>query len=143
MLVYNTTSAHTSVFFGIYVPAQPLQKDHFWKHLMELSDAFDTPWCLIGDFNELANHHEKRGENVYSSHHFDRLNKFLPRTNVESLQVNGRLFSWKKKMHTHLIYERLDWVKQEMISSVFILLPLKCVVVLPVWITVLSSYPRK
>ena len=27
---------------------------------------------------------------------------------VESIQANGRLFTWKKRIHTHLIYERLD-----------------------------------
>ena len=27
---------------------------------------------------------------------------------AESIQVNGKMFTWKKQIHTHLIYERLD-----------------------------------
>jgi len=39
---------------------------------------------------------------------FIRLNNFLAAIDAESVQVNGRLFTWKKRIHTHLIYERLD-----------------------------------
>jgi len=52
----------------------------------------------------------KRKRKVYLSHRLDQLKNFLTTINAESLQVNGRMFSWKKRIHMHLIYDKLDRV---------------------------------
>ena len=52
---------------------------------------------------------KKKGEALPNSK-FQRLNNFLFEIDAESIQVKGNLFTWKKKVHTHLIYERLDRV---------------------------------
>ena len=41
-------------------------------------------------------------------HRFKRINNFLAMIDDESIHVNEKMFTWKKRIHTHLIYERLD-----------------------------------
>jgi len=54
-----------SIISGVYAPAQAHDKDSFWTHLLQLNGVFDLPWCIIGDFNELAKPSEKRGGKHY------------------------------------------------------------------------------
>jgi len=61
ILVHDPEIAKNSIISGIYAPAQANQKEQFWSHLMDLHQTFDLPWCLIGDFHELANPVEKNG----------------------------------------------------------------------------------
>ena len=70
--------------------------------------AIPIPWCIIGDLNELANPSEKSGGKHYPLSKFDRLNDFLGRINAISVPFRRYPFTWKKPIHTHLIYERLD-----------------------------------
>ena len=65
-------------------------------------------WCLIGNFNELAGPFEKRGGQQHSISKFMRLNNFMDTINTLSIPVSGPVFTRKKWVHTHLIYERLD-----------------------------------
>ena len=62
----------------------------------------------MGDFNEWLCPNEKLGGQPLVSSRFQCLNNFLSVINAECVQVLGRLFTWKKRIHTQLIYERLD-----------------------------------
>ena len=108
MLIYDPMPAQTSVVSGIYALAPINQKAHFWEYLLELNNVIDSPWCLIGDFNELENFNEKRGGQMPAPSHFTRLTKFLSDINAETIPVNGCLFTWKQRYMLTLIYERLD-----------------------------------
>jgi len=59
MLLYDPTCIQTFIVSGIYARAQSQLKDQFWAHLKELSYVINSPWCLIGDFNELETYNEK------------------------------------------------------------------------------------
>ena len=108
MLVLDCDIQKLSVISGIYAPAQSGQKDSFWQHLADLNAVVDSPWCLIGDFNELEDLSEKRGGSALSKSHCRRLPQFLRTIHGSSILVQGRSFTWKKRVHGHLIYERLD-----------------------------------
>jgi len=84
-------------------------KDLLWAQLNELSYVIDSPWCLVRDFNDWESPNEKRGGQVAMPHRFTRLNTFLAAISAESVRVNRCLFTRKKRIHTHLVYERLDW----------------------------------
>ena len=79
-----------------------------WDHLEELKNVIDVSWCLVGNFNELATPNEKNGGKILPNSKYQRLNNFIATINAESIQVNGNLFTWKKRIDTNLIYERLD-----------------------------------
>ena len=108
MLVYDSSKQCSSIVSGIYAPAQLQDKDSFWTHLVQMNNVIDLPWCIIGDCNELANPSEKRGGQRLPLLKFRRLNNFLDTINAISVPFTGFPLTWKKRIHSHLIYERLD-----------------------------------
>jgi len=62
----------------------------------------------VVDFNEIASPNDKLGSPAPSVSRSQRLNNFLNRTDAEAIQILGNIFTWKKQLHNHLIYERLD-----------------------------------
>ena len=72
MLVMDLNIQKPSVFSRIYGPAQLGQRYPFWQHLIHLNDVINTPWCLIGDFNELEEFSKKRGGSSLSPSHCGR-----------------------------------------------------------------------
>jgi len=108
MLVFDVSSQQFSIVSGVYAPAQPKQKDAFWSHLKNLNSVIDKPWCLIGDFNELECHADKTGGPPVQQSRVTRLPGFLQFCNAVTLPVQGRTFTWKKRIHGHLIFEKLD-----------------------------------
>ena len=73
-----------------------------------MNTVIDLPWCLIGDLNELANLAEKKGVQLILSLKFARLNNFTDMINAIPVPCTGYPLTWKRKIHTHLIYERQD-----------------------------------
>jgi len=116
MLVHDSKRSLNSVISGIYALAQSREKDGFLGHLVELNNVIDIPWCLVGDFNELANTNEKKGGQVMSNSKYHRLNNFLSAIDAESVQVNGNLFTWKKRREVETSH-RAD---QEFINTNFV-----------------------
>jgi len=108
MLVFDTQKQTNVIISGVYGPAQLMDKDEFWKSLGQMNAVVDLPWCIIGDFNELAAPSEKKGGLNYSQTKFERLNRFLAHINAISVPFKGQAFTWKNRIHSHLIYERLD-----------------------------------
>jgi len=108
MLVFDIVIQKFSIISGIYAPAQSGHKDVFWNHLRDLHGIVDMPWCLIGDFNELECHDDKTGGPPAGPSRLTRLPSFLNYCQARSLPVLGRRFTWKKRIHGHLIYEKLD-----------------------------------
>jgi len=108
MLLYDPVCPQMSVVSGIYAPAQVHQKPSFWTHPKDLNGVMDSPWCLIGDFNELEHANDKRGGRILSPSHFDKINSFQNGIHGSSVKCIGSPFTWKKRLHMHLIYERLD-----------------------------------
>ena len=108
MLVFDVLIQKFSIISGVYAPAQPSHKDVFWSHLQNLNSVIDYPWCLIGDFNELESHADKTGGPPANLSRLTRLPKFLNFCRATTLPVLGHSFTWKKRVHNHLVYEKLD-----------------------------------
>jgi len=119
MLVLDNHSQKLSIISGIYAPAQSAQKDAFWAHLSNLHNVVDSPWCLIGDFNELECSADKMGGPPVAPSRLIRLPRFLTLCQADTLPVVGRNFTWKKRLYGQLIFEKLDraigrhdWINQ-------------------------------
>jgi len=63
---------------------------------------------LTGDFNEIASPGEKKEGLIYPLSKYARLNSFTNEINAISVPSKGNCFTWKKKIPTYLVYERLD-----------------------------------
>ena len=76
LLVHDTGNNQNVIVRWFYAPAQFREKDAFWNQLLQFNSVFDLPWCLIGDFNEIASPGEKKGGLRYPLSKYERLNKF-------------------------------------------------------------------
>ena len=108
VLLHDTSNNQNVMVNGLYAPAQSRDKDSFWNHLFQFNSVVDLPWCLIGDFNELASPGEKRGGLQYPLSKYERLKNFTSYIRASTVPYKGNLFTWKKKVHMQLIYEGLD-----------------------------------
>jgi len=93
MLVHDTKKKCKLVISGVYAPAQQRDKDSFWSHLLQMNTIIDLPWCLIGDFNELANPVKKKGGQRYPITKFARLNNFMDTINAVSIPCTRYLYT--------------------------------------------------
>ena len=82
MLVHDVEKKRNTIVSGVYAIAQQRNKDSFWSHFLQLNTVIDLPWCLIRDFNELANPSERKGEQRYPNTKFARLNNFTNSINA-------------------------------------------------------------
>ena len=62
MLVLDVKTQQLSTISSVYTSIKPSEKSFFWNHLSELNNIIDTPWCIIGDFNELEDRADRGGE---------------------------------------------------------------------------------
>jgi len=92
-LVLDKLTTKECLLSTIYAPARENQKDDFWKHLHQLHNSIDKPWCIMGDFNETLNASEKIGGILLSPSKVQRLNDFLHYSNSFDATVQGRLFT--------------------------------------------------
>ena len=108
MLVYDTVKKSNSIMSGVHATAQLQDKDSFWNQLAQMHHVFDIPWRIMGDLNEPANPSEKKRGKRYPLSKFARLDGFIDSINGSSVPANRNPFTWKKRLHNQLIYERLD-----------------------------------
>jgi len=108
LLVFDTLIQKFSVVSSVYAPAQTHDKDNFWSHLVYLNSIIDYLWCLVGDFNELEYPDDKAGGIPARRSRCNCFPSFLSSISASTIEYQGRIFTWKKHVHGHLIYERLD-----------------------------------
>ena len=77
---------------------------------MGISANLDLSWCLIGDFNEMECLSDKIGGTHLTLDKVVRMRTFLNSIGGESLPLGGQLFTGKKIIRGHVVYERLDRV---------------------------------
>ena len=106
--VFDTYLQKNSLISYIYGPAQKWEKQQFWTQLHALNSMIDIPWCIIGDLNEIALPEDKIGGSLLLTNRFQYLPPLITAMNGQSIESLGTPFTWKRKTHTHLIYERLD-----------------------------------
>jgi len=59
--VIHNVNNKQCMLIAIYAPGRSGHKDVFWRHLKQLNELINLPWCLIGDFNELLQFSDKVG----------------------------------------------------------------------------------
>jgi len=120
LLVHDTANSKNIIVSGIYGPTQAREKDVFWEQLLHMNSIVDLPWLLVGDFNELESLTDKQGTNLPSLRRTEWLNSLLSIIRAESIPVNGKHFSWGKRINSSWVFERLDGgIAREDCSSLY------------------------
>lgn len=80
-----------------------------WSLLKQLSQQFQMPWVIIGDYNEVLTQNDKKGGGQVPPWHFKGFRDTLLHCGLHDLPFNGYPFTWSNRhadnSHTQ---ERLD-----------------------------------
>ena len=64
----------------------------------------------MGYFNEMLQTSDKIGATPLNTSNVRRFNDFLEYSKRWDVDVQGQIFTWKKRLRGHLVYEKLDRV---------------------------------
>ncbi|GMJ02632.1 hypothetical protein HRI_003932400 [Hibiscus trionum] len=94
---------------GFYGAPEEQQRAAAWNLLRQINDMPETPWLIIGDFNEIAFLNEKQGGLTRSDRHMREFRRVLSDCEVEDIGYKGRWYTWEKgRFESNNIRERLD-----------------------------------
>ncbi|KAJ1417307.1 Zinc knuckle CX2CX4HX4C [Sesbania bispinosa] len=116
---YNNNFIHTTintndspkVWEATFVYGSPRARDgrNFWYVLRDLHADNQTPWCLMGDFNELLSQSEKEGLHPPNTKGMELFNKFVSDSGLMDLHLKGCKFTWLSNQRNGFVTrERLD-----------------------------------
>ncbi|KAM6550953.1 hypothetical protein CsatB_000761 [Cannabis sativa] len=66
-----------------------------WELLRELADASTLPWCILGDFNNITTHDDKKGGRLYPESLVNGFNTALHDCELCELQLRGHKYTWE------------------------------------------------
>ncbi|KAM6543985.1 hypothetical protein CsatB_008432 [Cannabis sativa] len=80
-----------------------------WNLLRELADSSPLPWCILGDFNNITMHDDKKGGHPYPQSLIHGFNTALHDCRLCELQLRGHKYTWERGKATQNHIEiRLD-----------------------------------
>ncbi|KAG7574769.1 Endonuclease/exonuclease/phosphatase superfamily [Arabidopsis suecica] len=92
----------------VYGDPVPKNRDQVWERLTRIGLTRDTPWFLIGDFNELTGNHEKRGGTLRHASSFTPFNFMIQNCGLLEFPYIGDWLSWRGWRDKKPIRCRLD-----------------------------------
>ncbi|XP_010412832.1 PREDICTED: uncharacterized protein LOC104699194 [Camelina sativa] len=99
----------TTIFLTfVYGDPVPKNRDGVWERLTRIGLDRDSPWFLIGDFNELKGNHEKRGGKLRSASSFVPFNTMIRHCGLLEFPALGDTLSWRGWRDKKPIRCRLD-----------------------------------
>lgn len=85
------------------------RRQQSWSLLRDLKAQSSLPWIVIGDFNDIASHEEKRGHLPHPDNLVRGFNDTLQDCELYDLGMQGHGFTWEKgRGSDHWIEEPLD-----------------------------------
>ncbi|XP_019422981.1 PREDICTED: uncharacterized protein LOC109332454 [Lupinus angustifolius] len=120
---------HSWILSAIYSNPHFGLRSSLWDSLRSLTENMDKPWCLVGDFNVVAELSEREGSSS-SSHPKDASNfaSFIRDCNLIDLGFVGLWFTWRRgrlKERLDRGLRNLDWRLLFLHASITHLNPLK------------------
>jgi len=87
------------IVINVYAKCDGLSKRRLWEAILEERGRYGGgAWCVLGDFNVVANSDERRGVHMDASSSqvgdMNWYNRFVREMELEDLNVVGRRFTW-------------------------------------------------
>lgn len=93
----------------VYARCTSIERVELWDHLVNISQAVQSPGMLGGDFNTILSLEEKRGGNSLNNQGMQDFNEFLIEASLSDAGFEGNLYTWSNnKKGRHRIWQRLD-----------------------------------
>ncbi|XP_060957652.1 uncharacterized protein LOC133029176 [Cannabis sativa] len=94
---------------GLYGEPNRQLRHQTWQLLRSLSLESTLPWCVIGDFNNIASNEEKKGGRPYPTALISGFQSALDDCHLIDLELRGYPFTWQRGKGTDQCIEiRLD-----------------------------------
>ncbi|XP_019163496.1 PREDICTED: uncharacterized protein LOC109159839 [Ipomoea nil] len=94
---------------GFYGEPDRANRHVMWDLLRQLKDDSPLPWAVVGDFNDIACHSEKRGIHPHPASLIEGFNDAFGDCQLIDLGMSGGRFTWEKGRGTEeWVEERLD-----------------------------------
>lgn len=98
------------VFYLTCVYGDPVKERRHavWERLSDMGASRDSPWMLVGDFNELLSNEEKLGGSVHSDSSFRDFRNMVDNCKISDMRSSGNPLSWAGKRDNGWVQCRLD-----------------------------------
>ncbi|XP_062088747.1 uncharacterized protein LOC133795307 [Humulus lupulus] len=94
---------------GIYGEPNRSLRNRTWELIRTLQMQRDSPWCLIGDFNNIISHEDKRGGLPYPNWLVQGFQDVIQECGLHDINLIGYQFTWEASRGTDRWIEvRLD-----------------------------------
>ncbi|XP_072076475.1 uncharacterized protein [Arachis hypogaea] len=95
---------------AIYASPQEGNRKELWENLQAIATHMRHPWMLIGDFNDIAKEHEKKGGTGSNEHACKRFKRRMDSCNLMDLGYVGTKYTWigGQKNGQQWVFKRLD-----------------------------------
>lgn len=109
ILVIETWVRFESTF--VYGNSVFQQTRGLWDKLLTLHNDRNSPWCCIGDFNEMLSIHDKEGTRPIQQNRIELFRSFLDRAGLMDFELKGCRFTWTSNPRDGVVTkEKIDQV---------------------------------
>lgn len=84
------------------------ERRNLWDSISRLKPRNDSPWCCIGDFNDLLSQDEKEGLLPHSQAQINLFREFVNNNMLLDLSLKGCRFTWCNNRAEGCVREKLD-----------------------------------
>ncbi|KAF5183828.1 Dnase i-like superfamily protein, partial [Thalictrum thalictroides] len=88
------SSNSSFLFTCIYASNDRQERLLLWKDIINLYRGIKTPWCVLGDFNNVLYSHERVGRSLVHPSETTLLSDCLIEAGLSDLNFTGLLFTW-------------------------------------------------
>ncbi|XP_060183147.1 uncharacterized protein LOC132613112 [Lycium barbarum] len=93
----------------VYAKCDRIERIELWDSLYNLASNMNTPWLVGGDFNVIADEHEKYGGQPVSLNEVEDFRHCINTCNLTDLGYKGSVYTWWNGRGTgDCIFKRLD-----------------------------------
>ncbi|XP_058775054.1 uncharacterized protein LOC131649298 [Vicia villosa] len=105
--VYDLMGGFKYWLTAIYAKNQVEQRRILWTNMNDLCRKYLGRWCVVGDFNNVANSLDRVGEMVVKAEYED-FNNMMSTIGLCEMDSKGEYFTWSNKQNDNPIYSRID-----------------------------------
>lgn len=95
---------------SIYALNKLEQRRILWKYIEHIHAQQQGPWCLLGDFNNVAKVQDRVGVKMFIEVEYVNFNAMLEKTDLCEMDSRGDYYTWSNNQVEGTIYSRIDRV---------------------------------
>ncbi|KAH1202514.1 hypothetical protein GmHk_17G048965 [Glycine max] len=108
--IYDNMGKFKYWLTAIYAQNQLEHRRVIWKDLEHLHSTIQGPWCVIGDFNNVASANDRIGGRMVTENEYIDLKEMMNVAGLSEMESIGDYFTWSNKHNVGTIYSRINKV---------------------------------